>query len=107
MDKQFCNICLWNDSFTFFNCSEYTLPPINSELYNLYIFTGYNHVININSYNPMYVCNECLLFTVYNCNFELKYNLLKELKIYNSILEIMKKFNLPNEMFRIIYKFNI
>jgi len=55
----------------------------------------------------MYVCNECLLFTVYNCNFELKYNLLKELKIYNSILEIMKKFNLPNEMFRIIYKFNI
>ena len=77
----FCQLCCYNDADLFFDCSEYTLPPFSSKLYELSVYTGYNHVINPNSYNPIYVCNDCLLDKIYNCNMENKYNMLCELKV--------------------------
>jgi len=78
----FCQICLWNEAYTIFNCEEYSLPPVNSELYRISKYTGYNHVINSNSYNDIFVCDDCLISKVYNCDIELKQKVLEELKFY-------------------------
>lgn len=77
----FCQICCYNDAYMLFDCDEYTLPPFGSHLYELSVYTGYNHVINPNSFNPVFVCNDCLLERIYNCNIENKQNVLSELKI--------------------------
>jgi len=102
---EYCQICLWNDSFLVFDDDEYSDPPYNSELYRIKLLNGYNLVINYNCYNKISVCNECLLDAVYGCDFEKKYRLNKELKIYTCLLDIFKKENIPQELFKNVYDF--
>ena len=103
--EQYCQICLWNDSFILFDDSEYTSPPFDGEFYRIQLLTGYNWIINPNCFNNIYVCNECLLEKVYMCNYESKYYMLEELKINMLVRKVLSKNNLPNEMFYEIYKF--
>jgi hypothetical protein len=98
-----CNICLWNNGFWEFNDIHYTLPFEHSLSYHQFLFSGYNHVINPNNYNPCFVCNYCLLNNIYCCNFENYEKCLKEVKIIVLLKEIMQ--DIPNEVFNKIYKF--
>jgi hypothetical protein len=77
----FCEICCYNDADLLFDCDDYTLPPFGSYLHQLSVYTGYNHVINPNSYNPVFACNNCLYEKIFNCDIENKCNVLYELKI--------------------------
>ena len=74
-----CEICCYNDAFLLFDCDEYTAPPFGTKLYEISKYTGYNHVINQNGYNAIFVCNNCLIKRIYKCNVQKKYDLLKEL----------------------------
>jgi hypothetical protein len=94
-----CLICLWNEGIFYFDDREYSKPPLNTKSYKLYEYTGYNHVINPNSFNPCYVCNDCLLFNIYCCDEEIKYICLQEIKKYSVCLEIIKTRNIPNQIF--------
>jgi len=100
-----CFICLWNKTTYFFNDKEYSKPLKNTKMYKLYKYTGYNHVINPNSFNPCYVCDDCLINNVYCCDIETKYNLIKEIKKYLASLKIIEKYNIPNEIFKKIIKY--
>jgi len=94
-----CILCLWNDALWEFDDTNYTLPLKNTLFYHQFLFTGYNHIINPNNYNPCSVCNYCLLHEIYCCNFEFYEKCLIELMVK----EITK--NIPNELFRHIYSF--
>jgi hypothetical protein len=100
-----CFLCLWNNSDYYFDDNEYSKPLLNTKSYKLYKYTGYNHVINPNSFNPCYVCNNCLLFNIYCCDEELKYLLLLELKKHLIYLDVFKKNNIPNEICNKIISF--
>ena len=102
---EYCQLCLWNGSYVIFNDDEYSDPKKGTEFYRIKLLTGYNWVINPNCYNKVSVCHECLLDGIYMCNFELKYNVLEELKVNMAIRVILSKKNLPNEMFGEIYKY--
>ena len=104
---KYCLICLWNNADFYFDDKEYSKPPKNKKTYQLYKYTGYNHVINPNSFNSCYVCNDCLLFNVYCCNGELKSIFLEELNKKLACLDVIKKYNIPNEIFNKILSFNI
>lgn len=112
-----CNLCLWNNAYTTFHDDDYSYPTKNSKIYIYYKQTGYNYIVNVNGYNSMNVCNTCLLCKFYNCDIELKHDLITELKqlfiskacikiqkwwiniIYNINLKAGRKF-----LFRIISK---
>ena len=98
-----CDICLWEDALLEFNDTQYTLPFKHSLSYQQYLFTGYNHVINPNNYNPCVVCNYCLLDKIYCCNFEKKEKCLQEILIFVVVKEILQ--DIPNELINKIYKF--
>ena len=102
---KYCQICLWNDSYVYFDDSEYSKPPLSSEFYHIQTLTGYNWIINPNCYNNIHVCNDCLLDSVYMCNFEKKYYVLQELAINVLVRNILLANKLPTEMFGEIYKY--
>jgi hypothetical protein len=80
-----CEICCWYDAETYFDEEEYYKS--NLQLLQL---NGYNTVININGYNRLYVCNECLIQRVYVCDTELKREVLHELR-YSIASKIIQK----------------
>lgn len=86
-----CQICCWNDADYFFNDDDYSLSKIN------------NYNFNENNYNPCYVCNSCLLEKIYCCNLEQKNILLKELLIFFEVKNISIIYNIPVEIFRLIF----
>ena len=63
-----CNICLWNESLWEFDDMTYASPF--RLFYQHFVYTGYNHVINPNNYNPCFVCNDCFLVKIYCCDFD-------------------------------------
>ena len=73
MTYNLCQICCWNDAYILFDDSEYTQ---HSKYKNAY----YNRTINRNCYNIIYTCHDCLLQNIYECDLDLKYKLLFELK---------------------------
>ena len=102
---EFCKICCWNDSYEVFDDDDYSDPPLFSPMYLIKKLNGYNWVVNPNCYNHVDVCYECLLERIYCCNLEIKYNSTKEIKIYYLVLQLIKNKNIPNEIFRNIYKY--
>ena len=105
IEDKYCTICLWNDSHFIFNDEDYALPPLNTKMYELYTLTGYNPVVNQKSYNQCYVCNDCLLDTIFGCNYEKKYYLLQELKQYMTMKEFIKPYNIPKELEGVIHSY--
>ena len=100
-----CQICCLNEGFYEFDDEEYSTPLINSRYYTMLIITGYNWVINPNSYNACFVCYDCLLQKIYECNIIQKYYMIKELHIFFVIKKIILKYNIPSELSKIIKLF--
>lgn len=100
--NEFCLLCCRNDAFELFDDINYTLPPVYSDLYNLYLETGYNHVINHNSINRCFVCNYCLINVIYDCDTEKKYYMLQQLRQYFAIQKVSEEGKLPVELFNYI-----
>ena len=100
-----CEICCHNNWFYKFNDENYTKPLKNTIFHKMMKITGYNWIINPNSYNECLVCNQCLLEKIYNCNLIQKYDLLQNLHIYIILKKIITKNNLPSELTKIIYKY--
>lgn len=101
----FCRLCCWNDAFMFFDDREYTLPPYSSLTYMWCCTTGYNHVINPNGYNPVLVCNDCLLEKIYKCDLVTYDEMIKNLKIFFILNEIGEKKDIPTEIIKEIQKY--
>ncbi len=86
MQQPHCELCCWNDATVLFDDSEYSFRgryqrPVGEGPSNFFpSHTGYNHVINPNCYNSIYVCDTCLLTRVYMCDTKAKEFLLDELK---------------------------
>lgn len=99
-----CQICVWNPAIELFDDELYSKAPSYSDLFLYYELTGYNWVINPNSYNPIYVCNECLLKNVYMCDYELKIILLTEYMVSVAFLESLAN-KLPNDLIKLIRRF--
>jgi hypothetical protein len=70
----YCEICCWYDADTYFDDSEYSTSKM--------IINGYNTVINLNGFNKLFVCNECLIQRIYVCDTELKRAVLNEIPYY-------------------------
>lgn len=103
--SEFCQLCCWNDGLEIFDDTVYSLPPVDSFLYKLYIWTGYNHVINSNSINSCVVCYDCLIEKVYNCDVERKSMMLNELKIHLHMNNFGKQYNIPVEIMKKIQEY--
>lgn len=100
-----CAICCWNNATMIYDDSIFAHPPIGSKLYEIWKYSGYNHVVNTSSYNPCDCCIQCYLFTLIGCDQEKQIGVLNEVKQNYEIKKIMIKFGIPNELFKIIYKF--
>jgi hypothetical protein len=104
--KDVCMLCCWDYASIIFNDEDYARPPINSELYNIQLLTGYNWVINPNSFNKCTVCNECLIDKIYECNINQKTYILEDLLIYHTTREVLNC-RLPKELVNIVYSYII
>ena len=97
-----CELCCFNEGFYKFNDEDYSLPLKNTRYYTMLLMTGYNWVINPNSYNQCSVCYDCLLQKIYECNIIEKYYMIKELHIIFVFKKIILKYNIPLELSKII-----
>ena len=102
-----CQICCLNEGFYNFNDEEYSIPLKNTRYYTMLQITGYNWIINPNSYNECLVCNDCLLQKIYKCNIIQKYYMIKELHIFFVFKKIMLKYNIPSELYPFILGFKL
>ena len=98
-----CQLCCWSEAELIFDDSEYSLPPKNTMLYEWYEMTGYNHVINNNSFNSCNVCYECLIEKIYNCDIHKKNCVLDEMMRIIELKNACNYYNIPQEIFKVIY----